>query len=72
MIKSNGRRNSTRISPLAGNTAVNWRLHRADYLVAIDSLSALAINQTAAALAKREECYRKLGLLVKAEDDHSA
>ena len=42
-----------------------------DYLAAAESLSrALAINQTAGALAKREECYRKLGLLAKAEDDH--
>jgi tetratricopeptide (TPR) repeat protein len=48
-------------------------MSRADYLAAIESLSrALAINQTAAALAKREECYRKLGLLAKAEDDQKA
>jgi tetratricopeptide (TPR) repeat protein len=46
-------------------------MQQIDYLAAIDSLTrALAINQTAAALAKREECYRKLGLLAKAEDDH--
>jgi tetratricopeptide (TPR) repeat protein len=46
-------------------------IERADYLGAIDSLTrALAISQTAAALARREECYRKLGLLAKAEDDH--
>ena len=46
---------------------------RHDYVAAIDSLSrALAINRTPAALAKREECYRKLGLLAKAEDDRKA
>jgi tetratricopeptide (TPR) repeat protein len=46
-------------------------MQRIDYLAAIESLTrALAINQTAAALARREECYRKLGLLAKAEDDH--
>ncbi|MEO5717838.1 MAG: tetratricopeptide repeat protein [Chthoniobacterales bacterium] len=45
-------------------------MEQTDYLAAVDSLSrALAINQTAAALARREECYRKLGLLAKAEDD---
>ncbi|MGH8163282.1 MAG: hypothetical protein ACREP1_02985, partial [Rhodanobacteraceae bacterium] len=48
-------------------------MRQVDYLAAIDSLSqALAINQTAAALARREECYRELGLLVKAEDDRKA
>lgn len=42
-----------------------------DYIAAVDSLShALAINQTGAALQKREECYVKLGLLQKAEEDH--
>jgi hypothetical protein len=42
-------------------------------MAAIDSLTrALAINQTVAALAKREECYRKVGLLAKAEDDRRA
>lgn len=46
-------------------------MQRIDYLAAIESLTrTLAINQTAAALARREECYRKLGLLAKAEDDH--
>lgn len=48
-------------------------MQRADYPAAIDSLTrALAINQTAAALAKREECYRKLGLAAKAQNDHKA
>ncbi|HEY2713666.1 MAG TPA: hypothetical protein VGI60_14220 [Chthoniobacterales bacterium] len=48
-------------------------MQRDDYNAAIDSLThALSINQTAAALTKREECYRKMGLLAKAEDDHKA
>lgn len=39
-------------------------------LVAIESLSrALAIRQTATALEKREECYRRVGLLARAEED---
>ncbi|CAN5472751.1 hypothetical protein BH18VER2_BH18VER2_10750 [soil metagenome] len=43
---------------------------QSDYLAAIESLTrALAINQTAVALRKREECYRKLGLVAKADDD---
>jgi hypothetical protein len=46
---------------------------RQDYAAAIDSLTrALAINRTPAVLAKREECYRKVGLLAKAEDDRKA
>lgn len=48
-------------------------MQRGEYQAAIESLSrALAINQTAAGLAKREECYRKLGLMAKAEDDRKA
>ena len=46
-------------------------MERDDYKAAIDSLThALSINQTAAALTKREKCYRKIGLQAKAEDDH--
>ena len=46
-------------------------MQQIDYLAAIASLTrSLAINQTASALARREECYRKLGLSAKAEDDH--
>lgn len=42
-------------------------------LAAIDSLSrALAIRQTPAALEKREECYRRVGLLARANEDHRA
>ncbi len=48
-------------------------MEQGDFLAAIESLSrALAINQTAAALARREECYRQLGLLAKAEDDRKS
>ena len=40
---------------------------------AIESLSqAIDANPTAAALQKREQCYRRLGLLVKAEQDRRA
>lgn len=46
---------------------------RADFLSAIDSLTrGLALNQTAIALEKREDCYRRVGLFVKAEQDHRA
>jgi tetratricopeptide (TPR) repeat protein len=46
---------------------------RGDCVAAVESLSrALAINETAPALQKREECYRRLGLFVKAEQDHRA
>ncbi len=69
-------KHATELDP---NFSTGWQyrgeleMHRADYLAASDSLSrALAINQTVAALAKREECYRRLGLLAKAEDDHKA
>ena len=61
---------------LDANFSTAWQyrgeleMRRSDYMAAIDSLTrSLAINQTAAALAKREECYRKVGLLAKAEDD---
>lgn len=42
-------------------------------LAAIESLSrALAIQQTAAGLQKREECYRRVGLNARADEDHRA
>jgi tetratricopeptide (TPR) repeat protein len=42
-------------------------------LAAIESLSrALAIQQTAAGLQKREECYRRVGLHARADEDHRA
>ncbi len=48
-------------------------VQQGDCMAAVESLSrALAINQTAAALARREECYRKLGLLEKAEEDRKS
>ena len=44
-----------------------------EYLAAIESLSrSLAINQTPAALRRREECYRHVGLLVQADEDRRA
>lgn len=46
---------------------------RGETLSAIESLShALETTQTALALQKREECYRRLGLHVKAEQDRRA
>lgn len=45
-------------------------MERGETLSAIESLShALETNQTVTALQKREQCYRRLGLLVKAEQD---
>jgi tetratricopeptide (TPR) repeat protein len=68
-----------RATELDPNFSTAWQyrgeleMRQNDYLAAIDSLSrALAINQTVATLEKREECYRKLGLLAKADDDHKA
>jgi tetratricopeptide (TPR) repeat protein len=44
-----------------------------DNLAAIESFShALAIQKTSAALQKREECYRRLGLRARADEDHRA
>ena len=67
-------RRATELDP---NFSTAWQyrgeleMQQTDYLAAIESLTrSLAINQTAAALAKREESYRKLGLLAKAEQDH--
>ncbi len=69
-------RQATELDP---NFSTAWQyrgeleMERSDYRAAIDSLSrALAINRTPAALAKREACYRKVGLLAKAEDDRKA
>lgn len=48
-------------------------MQRGDWTAAVESFSRnLAITQTATALAKREQCYRELGLLLKAEEDHRA
>ena len=44
-----------------------------NHLAAIDSLSrALAIQQTIIALQKREECYRRVGLHARADEDQRA
>jgi hypothetical protein len=46
---------------------------RGETLSAIESLThAIEANQTVTALQKREQCYRRLGLLVKAEQDRRA
>jgi tetratricopeptide (TPR) repeat protein len=48
-------------------------MQRGAFVDAVESLThALAINQTTAALQKREECYRRLALFAKAEQDHRA
>ena len=61
------------------NFATAWQyrgeleMERGETLSAIDSLThALETSQTVVALQKREQCYRRLGLLVKAEQDHKA
>ena len=59
------------------STAWHYRgeleMARGETLSAIESFThALEANQTVAALQKREQCYRKLGLLVKAEQDRKA
>jgi tetratricopeptide (TPR) repeat protein len=61
------------------NLASAWQyrgeleMQRDNNLAAIESLSrALTIQQTVAALQKREECYRRVGLLARAEEDHRA
>jgi tetratricopeptide (TPR) repeat protein len=68
-----------RATELDPNFATAWQyrgeleMERGETLSAIESLShALDSNQTAIALQKREQCYRRLGLLVKAEQDHRA
>ncbi len=69
-------RQATELDP---NFSTAWQyrgeleMQQDDCAAAVDSLSrALAINQTAAVLARREECYRKLGLLAEAEADRKA
>jgi tetratricopeptide (TPR) repeat protein len=64
---------ATALDPNYG-TAWQYRgeleIERGDCLAAIDSLSrALSLNQTVAALEKREACYRKLGQKSKADED---
>jgi tetratricopeptide (TPR) repeat protein len=44
---------------------------RGDNLAAVDSFSrALALGKSSPALIKREECYRRLGLVARADEDH--
>jgi tetratricopeptide (TPR) repeat protein len=69
-------KHATELDP---NFATAWQyrgeleMERGETLSAIDSLThALETNQTVGALQKREQCYRRLGLLVKAEQDRKA
>src|SRR4051812_37589967 len=66
-------RKATELEP---NLATAWQyrgeleMNRGETLSAIESFThAIEANQTVAALEKREQCYRRLGLLVKAEQD---
>ncbi|HZJ39201.1 MAG TPA: hypothetical protein VFD18_08515 [Chthoniobacterales bacterium] len=68
-----------RATELDVNSATAWQyrgeleMERGETLSAIDSFThALERNQTVTALQKREACYRRLGLLVKAEEDRRA
>ena len=68
-----------RATELDPNLSTAWQyrgeleMARGELLSAIDSLThSLETNQTAMALEKREQCYRRLGLLVKAEQDRKA
>jgi tetratricopeptide (TPR) repeat protein len=69
-------RRATELDP---NFATAWQyrgeleMARGETLSAVESFThALEANQTATALEKREQCYRRLGLLVKAEQDRRA
>jgi tetratricopeptide (TPR) repeat protein len=68
-----------RATELDPNFSTAWQyrgeleMARGETLSAVDSFThALETNQTATALEKREQCYRRLGLLVKAEQDRRA
>ena len=68
-----------RATELDPNFSTAWQyrgeleMGRGETLSAVDSFThALETNQTATALEKREQCYRRLGLLVKAEQDRRA
>ena len=68
-----------RATELDPNFSTAWQyrgeleMARGETLSAVESFThALEANQTAAALEKREQCYRRLGLLVKAEQDRRA
>ena len=69
-------RRATELDP---NFSTGWHyrgeleMTRGDFVGAIESFTrSLAINQTAGALKKREECYRHVGLFTKAEEDQRA
>lgn len=66
-----------RATELDPNLSIAWQyrgeleMERGQFLSAIESLGhALEHNQTVAALQKREQCYRRLGLQAKADQDH--
>src|SRR5204863_6645537 len=68
-----------RATELDPNFSTAWQyrgeleMTRGETLSAIESFThAIEANQTAAALQRREQCYRRLGLLVKAEQDRRA
>ena len=68
-----------RATDLDPNLSTAWQYRgeletaRGEILSAIDSFThSLETNQTVIALQKREQCYRRLGLLVKAEQDRKA
>jgi tetratricopeptide (TPR) repeat protein len=68
-----------RATELDPNFSTAWQyrgeleMARGETLSAIDSFThALETTQTVTALQKREQCYRRLGLLVKAEQDRRA
>jgi tetratricopeptide (TPR) repeat protein len=68
-----------RATELEPNFATAWQyrgeleMERGETLSAIESLSqAIEASPTVASLQKREECYRRLGLLVKADQDRHA
>jgi tetratricopeptide (TPR) repeat protein len=68
-----------RATELDPNFSTAWQyrgeleMARGETLSAIESLThAIEANPTVPALQKREECYRRLGLLVKADQDHRA
>jgi tetratricopeptide (TPR) repeat protein len=68
-----------RATELDPNFSTAWQyrgeleMERGETLSAIESLShAIDTSPTVVALQKREQCYRRLGLQVKAEQDHRA
>jgi tetratricopeptide (TPR) repeat protein len=69
----------TKATALDSNSATAWQyrgeleMQRDNFPAAAESFSrALSLDKTALALAKREECYRKLGWTSKADEDARA